>query len=35
MAEGDFEDLMRESDACDYLYEPQYSEEQLQMIEEH
>ena len=34
MAEGDFEELVRESDARGYLYEPHYSEEQLRMIEE-
>ncbi|XP_039681987.1 uncharacterized protein LOC120575335 [Perca fluviatilis] len=34
MAEGDFEELVRESDARGYLYEPHYSEEQLRMMEE-
>ena len=42
MAEGngsdledrDFDDLMLESDVRGYLYEPQYSDEQLQLIEE-
>ncbi|XDV17632.1 hypothetical protein PO909_023464 [Leuciscus waleckii] len=34
MAEEDFEDLLRESDVRGYLYEPQYSDEQLRMMEE-
>ncbi|KAL1272835.1 hypothetical protein QQF64_028697 [Cirrhinus molitorella] len=33
-AEGDFEELLRESDVRGYLYEPQYSDEQLRMMEE-
>ena len=32
--DGDFEDLMLESDVCGYLYEPQYSDEQLKRIKE-
>ena len=32
--DGDFEDLMLESDVRGYLYEPQYSDEQLKLIEE-
>lgn len=31
MAEGDFEDVLRKSDAHGYLYEPQYTDEQLRM----
>ena len=34
MEEEDFESLMLESDVCGYLYEPQYSEEQLRLMEE-
>ena len=30
--DGDFEDLMLESDVRGYLYEPQYSNEQLKLI---
>ena len=32
--DGDFEDLMLESDVRGYLYEPQCSDEQLKLIEE-
>ena len=32
--DGDFEDLMLESDVRGYLYEPQYSDEQLKLLEE-
>ena len=32
--EGDFEDLVGESDARGCLYEPQYSDEQMRMMEE-
>ncbi|XP_051992948.1 uncharacterized protein LOC127651242 isoform X2 [Xyrauchen texanus] len=34
MTEGDFKDLLCESDARGYLYEPQYSDEQLREMEE-
>ncbi|XP_055050357.1 uncharacterized protein [Misgurnus anguillicaudatus] len=34
VAEVDFEELLRESDVRGYLYEPQYSNEQLRMMEE-
>ncbi|KAK9976719.1 hypothetical protein ABG768_021924 [Culter alburnus] len=34
MAEGDFEELLRESDVRSYLYEPHYSDKQLRMMEE-
>ncbi|KAK2905457.1 hypothetical protein Q8A67_007256 [Cirrhinus molitorella] len=33
-AEGDFKELLRESDVRGNLYEPQYSDEQLRMMEE-
>ena len=34
MEEEDFEVLLLESDVRGYLYEPQYSEEQLRLMEE-
>ena len=34
LEDRDFDDLMLESDFRGYLYEPQYSDEQLQLIEE-
>ncbi|KAK0148178.1 hypothetical protein N1851_012112 [Merluccius polli] len=34
MEDGDFEELMLESDVRGYLYEPQYSDEQLRPIDE-
>ncbi|CAL8304509.1 unnamed protein product [Arctogadus glacialis] len=34
LEDRDFDDLMQESDVRGYLYKPQYSDEQLQLIEE-